>query len=112
MNHRDYLMGKGDYNRMHEHWRIWHGNHVCRVCDSTQDNVGNNPDVYFRGSYFDPYISHPDVPGHEMGSWIETKKQKAGLMKQFNLSESGDAHHGSRKFDPIAHRHAMKSMMR
>ena len=81
------------------------------VCVS--DSVGRgSPDVYFKGPYFDPNLGSPDVPGHENGSYVESRQHKAMLMKRFGLSEAGDRRHGSSSFDPIGHRHAMESLRR
>jgi hypothetical protein len=81
------------------------------VCIS--DSVGRgSPDVYFKEPYFDPNIASPNHPGHENGTFIESRMHKAMLMKKFDIREAGDARHGSRNFDPIAHRHAMESLRR
>lgn len=91
------------------HCKLWHGLNKCKVCRGFDVSLPDRPDVYFRHPYFDPFIADPDTPGHEHGSWIESKRHKAILLKAFKLREAGG---DRRNFDKIAHRHAMASLRR
>lgn len=61
-----------------------------------------------------------DKPGEHHGIYdtmgkpvfVATKAQKAYEMKKRGLREAGDRVHGATSFDPISHRHAMKSLER
>ena len=84
----------------------------CNRCFDS--SIPSNPDVYFREPYWDENIHDQDDPFHDWkkGTFITSKAHKAYVMKKCCLKESGDRHHGTNNFDPIAARHARESLNR
>jgi hypothetical protein len=76
----------------------------CNDCGGVSHGT---PDVYFKGAYWDENISSEEHPGPK---FITSRRDKAMWLKKCNLRESGDRVHGMTRFDPISHRHAMKSL--
>ena len=63
------------------------------------DKCGSVPkvtisDVYFRQPYFDQNIAHDTK--NPLGTHIHSREQKARVMKDLGIKESGDRRHGSR----------------
>ena len=88
---------------------------VYEECNRCFDkSIPANPDVYFRGPYWDENIHDLDDPSHDRvkGTFITSKAHKAYAMKKCCLVEAGDRRGGSNNFDPIAARHAAKSLTR
>jgi hypothetical protein len=79
----------------------------CNQCFDA--SIPANPDVYFKGPYWDENLSDFDDPSYDpkRGTFIRSRTHKAYVMKKCNLREDGDTKHGSRAFDPnysrIAH---------
>lgn len=76
--------------------RSWYenGNRV-EVCDRAEcGNIRPTPipDVYFRKPYHDPNIANEQNPH---GTFIESKRHKDRVLKQYGLREDGDRYHGS-----------------
>ena len=65
---------KGDYKE------------ICEVCGDIQGLV-TIPDLYFKGRYFDEHITDDH---HRNGTWVESRRHKAKLLKERKLHESGD----------------------
>lgn len=65
------------------------------ACDKCGD-IGSFKfsDVFFKSSYFDPNLSDPVKS--PFGTHITSREQKARVMKECGLKESGDRKHGSR----------------
>ena len=59
---------------------------VCDICGDIQGLV-TIPDIYFKGRYFDEHITDGK---HRNGTWVESKRHKAKLLKDRNLMEAGD----------------------
>lgn len=81
----------------------------CSDCD-TALRVSGVPDVYFRpgtdGAERNPNIA--DSNGDPIP--LVSRAHKAEMMKRMKLREASDPVHGSRNFDPIAHRHGIESL--
>ncbi len=71
---------------------------VTESCDHCGTFImrSGTPDVYFRKPYFDPNLADPNDPKTWDGQMVHSKQHKSGLMKKFNLRESGDRVHGAR----------------
>lgn len=75
------------------------------VCDQCQ-GIGSIrlDDVYFQGAYFDPHLI--DLKNKEQqkakGVWIESRRQKADIMRRLGVVEAGDKRHGARPLDKSA----------
>lgn len=50
-------------------------------------------DVFFRQPYFEPNLADDKNPE---GQWVSSKSEKARIMKEKGLIESGDRIHGCR----------------
>jgi hypothetical protein len=71
---------------------------LCDKCGLLNPVV--QPDVYFKGAYYDESIVDEKNPATwDKGTYVESRAHKAALMKKHNLFESGDRKHGSRNFD-------------
>ncbi len=53
-------------------------------------------DVYFREPYLDPNLVDPTKPEQKNGVWIESREQKADIMRRLGWREAGDKKHGCR----------------
>jgi hypothetical protein len=84
----------------------------CNRC--FDPSIPSNPDVYFRGPYWDENLHDFDSPGYDprRGTFITSKAHKAYVMKKLGLVERGDRVRGKLNFDPISHKHAMASLQR
>lgn len=75
--------------------KIWRkcedGTESCNNCSNVR-NPGL-PDVYFKQPYFDPNLADKKNP---QGRWIDSKGQKAQIMKDIGVREAGDKKHGAR----------------
>jgi hypothetical protein len=73
------------------------GQSCCDHCG----NLGNytHPDVFFSGAYLDPHLVDVNKPEQKNGVWIESRRQKAEIMKRLGFRELGDKRHGSRLED-------------
>lgn len=81
----------------------------CNKCfDST---ISHNPDVYFRGPYWDENLCDYDDPNYDpkRGTFIRSKQHKAFVLRKCGLREDGDRRHGWRAFDPSYSREAHKN---
>jgi len=84
----------------------------CDRC-GTRGSYASVPDVYVPvgGMHFEG-LSHPDHPESYGGTFCPDKATKAYYLKKYGLRESGDRHHGTNSFDPIAARHARESLQK
>lgn len=73
----------------------------CSECSSIRTST--NYDVYFKVPYWEQNISSAPV-------FIESRQQKAQLLKKHGLREAGDRVRGSNGFDGISHRAAERSL--
>ena len=63
--------------------------------------------MYFKGAYWDEHIATEQFPGPK---YITSRQEKKHWLKMCNLREAGDRVHGATSFDPISHRHGVKSL--
>lgn len=82
--------------------RIHGGSESCDRCGAL--STLSVPDVYFPGPYLDPNLAHPSRPHEKDGVWVTSRSHKAQLMREQNIHEVGDKHHGSRNFERSAFR--------
>lgn len=68
----------------------------CNICFDT--SIPKNPDVYFRGPYWDDNLHDFDDPSYDprKGTYITSKAHKAFIMKKLNYCEAGDRNRGHR----------------
>jgi hypothetical protein len=78
----------------------------CELCGASNAGV---PDIYFKGAYWDENLSSEKFPGKK---YITSRQEKKRWLEKCNLREAGDRVHGASSFDPISHRHAVKSLER
>lgn len=74
---------------------------ACSECSGIR--TSNTHDVYFRAPYWEQHMGPEPI-------YIESRQQKAMIMKERGLREAGDRVHGSNGFDGISHRTAIKSL--
>lgn len=72
----------------------------CSDCDWVPPSTFH--DVYFRRPYWEEQIGPEPV-------FIESRAQKAHLLKDRGLREAGDRVHGSNGLDRISHQTAIKN---
>lgn len=75
----------------------------CSECGGVR--TSSEHDVYFKAPYWENHIAPAPV-------FIESKRQKAALLKKHGLREAGDRVRGSNGFDGISHRAAQKSLQK
>ena len=63
---------------------------VVKVSDRPRSSV---PDVYFRGEEFVPHLGDDK---HPFGQFVTSKQQKARIMREQGVHETGDRVHGAR----------------
>ena len=86
---------------------------VYEECNRCFDSsISRNPDVYFKEPYWDENLYDYDDPGFDprRGVFVTSRAHKAYLLKKLSLHEGGDRRHGANHFDPISHKHAVKSL--
>lgn len=71
-----------------------------------------NPDVFFKTPYLDPHLVDTAKPEQKNGVWIESRGQKAALMRQLGVREAGDKRHGGRVEDRFAMRREAERVSR
>ena len=81
---------------------------VCTRCSSLRSV--QNPDVFFKGPYLDTNLIDVKKPEQRNGVWIESRGQKADIMKQLGVMEAGDKRHGCRYQDRQAIRREQERM--
>lgn len=66
-------------------------------CDKCS-NIGsvNIPDVFFKGPYIDPHLIDTSKPEQKNGVLIESRRQKAEIMRKLGVREIGDRYKGGR----------------
>lgn len=74
----------------------------CNVCQGL--GSVNLPDVYFAGAYKDPHLVDVNKPEQKDGVWIESRRQKAEIMKRLGVREVGDKRGGARLEDKFSMR--------
>ena len=62
------------------------------------------PDVYFKQPYRDPHLIDVTKPEQKNGVLIESRSQKAAIMKQLGVREAGDRKGGCRLEDKFMQR--------
>lgn len=74
-------------------------NSCCDKCGG-KGSISTFHDVYFRSPYWDEnFTSEKDPQTWDKGTFITSKSQKARLMKESKMFESGDKVHGARIWD-------------
>lgn len=73
------------------------GGSCCDHCGTLRSV--DNPDVFFSGPYLDPNLVDVNKPEQKRGVWIESRRQKAEIMKKLGVREAGDKKHGTRLED-------------
>ena len=61
-----------------------------------------SPDVYFNRPYLDPNLIDVYKPEQRNGVWIESRRQKAEIMKRLGVREAGDKRGGMRLEDKFS----------
>lgn len=82
--------------------RIKDGSETCDNCGDFPSAYV--PDVYFREPYVDPHLIDYRRPEQRNGVLIESRRQKAELMRRLRVVELGDRRGGARLNDRIAQR--------
>lgn len=65
----------------------------CNACGSRAGSFKFS-DVYFKGPGFESHLADPDKS--PKGNFVNSREQKAMLMKQLGVREVGDKVHGAR----------------
>ncbi len=76
----------------------------CNKC--FDPSIPNNPDVYFKGPYWDEHLLDWDDPScnNTKGTFIRSRQHKAYVLKKLGMREAGDRRRGYRNEDVLRYR--------
>lgn len=84
------------------HMRFHAGGCCCDRCGKLSQTY--IPDVHFIRPYLDPHLVDPAKPEQKNGVWIESRREKAEIMRRLGWREAGDKKGGCRIEDKAAMR--------